>query len=271
MKMHHKTIALSAMALFSTSVLSAQNDPTPRPQPSTPSAAEQSDARTGRGGAESDSLLASWLLIDNNNGIALARIAVQKAKSNEIKQFAQKMVDEHSSFVQKLQPFANVNSKGGRIGEQGNQGNKDRGATEGRNPNESGNSERDAGKTGRDVSVTQRQATEASGARQVASAVGSFDHMALIRDLGTKCLESHTKMLNEKSGADFDRCYLQMQVGAHVKSVDTLEVFRTYASERLRPALDEGLKTVQAHLEHAKTLCKQSENGEKHGGGDGVK
>jgi hypothetical protein len=50
-----------------------------------------------------------------------------------------------------------------------------------------------------------------------------------------------------------------MMLGCHVKAEDTLEVFRTYASDKLRPSLDEGLKTVQAHLQHAKDLVKRTE------------
>jgi predicted outer membrane protein len=232
MMMFHNKIALTVIALMPATLLRAQNDPPVRQQPTPAPTAEATDAKNRRGAAESDAVLANWLLVASNNEIVLARLALQKAQSNEVKQFAQKMIDDHGKCVQKLQPLAAATVIG------------DRGAGK-------GESDRDNGHTGRPA--------DAGGPRPS----GTFDHTALIRDLGKKCLESETKMLNEKAGADFDRCYMHMQVAAHVKAAGMIEVFQTYASERLRPILDEGHKTVLAHLEQAKSLCKQIEKGDK--------
>jgi hypothetical protein len=50
---------------------------------------------------------------------------------------------------------------------------------------------------------------------------------------------------------------MRMQVASHVRSADMIEVFTTYASTNLTPTLEAGEKTISAHLEHAKTLCKK--------------
>ena len=55
---------------------------------------------------EVDGILATWLLIENNNEIALSQIAQQRAQDPEVKQFAQSMVEAHRQMAQGLQPFA---------------------------------------------------------------------------------------------------------------------------------------------------------------------
>jgi putative membrane protein len=209
--MFHKKMALTVIALLPASLLCAQTDP----PASNPAGKSPVDATVSvrSDTAETDAVLATFLLSANNNEIALARIALQKAQNKDVKLFAQQMVDEHTQFGLKLQPFAGP-----------------------------------------------KVVDDATARKPVAAvSLATFDHKALVRDLGKKCLESSTKMLGDKTGAEFDRCYMRMQVGAHVQVTDMLEVFQTYASDRLRPTLEAGLKTTQAHLEHAKTLCKQTD------------
>ena len=80
-----------------------------------------------------------------------------------------------------------------------------------------------------------------------------------MRELGRKCLESSTLMLNEKQDAEFDRCFIGMQLMMHTKAQDTLEVFQRYASPRLRTTLDAGLQTVRAHKDHVKSMITSME------------
>src|SRR5262245_4915998 len=53
-----------------------------------------------------NAILATWLLTENETEIALAQLAQQRAQDPEVKQFAQKMIDDHRQMMQKLQPFA---------------------------------------------------------------------------------------------------------------------------------------------------------------------
>jgi len=227
--------------------LMAQEPPPRQPTTPTPPATKQPEGTVPNKTApvqeaNSDAILITCLLVDNENEIALSRIALQRAQNPEIKQFAQKMIDDHGGIVQKLQKVA-----GGvaRVGSAGAESVRDPATGAAREPKgEHPAGDRDA------------QPKDASGIR---AAGASFDHERLTRDLGRKCLESATALLTEKQGADFDRCYMGMQLGAHIKAVDTIEVFRNYASPGLRPTLDEGLQTVQMHLEHVKSLVKQIE------------
>jgi len=203
-----------------------------------------------------DQVLITWLTVDNENEVAFARIALQKAQSAEVKQFAQQMIDDHSKMVQKLNGMSGTGRAVGdaRTGETPRAGEDRTGGTRpGDTPRPSG-ATREA-TAGRDTNP----AADASGGRVMGS-TGSFDHERLIRDLGRKCQDSHTKMLQEKQGSEFDRCYMGMAVAAHVGAVDKLEVFRSHASPTLRPMLDEALPVVRQHLQHAKELAKKTDD-----------
>ena len=240
--MSHKNTIVLAAFMLPISLLQAQNEP--QPKPATPPAA--TNAAASKVAAPSDAILASWLHVGSTNEVALAQIALKQTQNADVRAFAQKMVDDHTAWAAKLQPMARGSGTGhdkdgGVDGGGADHGRNDRG--EGKNPNQ-------------DPATKPKVPTDASSARGQ-SGVGEFDHMALIRDLGKKCLQSETEMLRSKSAAEFDRCYMSMQVASHVRSADMVEVFKTYASPALLPTLEAGQKTIATHLEHAKTLCKQ--------------
>lgn len=242
----HVSFGLGVAALLGSALLA--QDPPARPTgkpPEAQSPEKQSPEKTAKNDqrtTEADYFLAQWLIIENENEVELSRIAVSRAQSPEVKQFAQKMVDDHTAFVQKLKQL--------------DKGNADHGVSRG----DQTGTERSGEKAGQGNTGNDTKAAEASS-----RIGGQFDHMGLIRDLGRKCRESHTKILNEKQGAEFDRCFMVMATGAHVHAVDTLEVFKNHASPALRPTLEEGLRTVQAHLQQAKDLCKKAEMEKKAG------
>ena len=213
-------LALLVLPLLFTASPGAQVQPSVPQQPKIVPATLDSPTPSPGGTTAGDAVLAAWLMIASNNEVALAGTAQQRAASSEVKQFAQRMVGDHGRFAQSLQAFAGAAAT-------------DRGAR-------------------------QQQPADASGLR--AAPMGGFDHMALIRDLGKKSLEAETNLLTEKTGADFDRCYLRMQVLGHVKAAAMIEAFATHASDQLRPTLEEGHKTMLGRLEDVKSLCKQLED-----------
>ncbi len=75
-------------------------------------------------------------------------------------------------------------------------------------------------------------------------------------ELADTCLASAQQELQEKKGADFDNCYVGMQIGAHMKMIDTLKVFERHATPELQQVLRKGLQTSQKHFDEAKRLMK---------------
>ena len=209
-------VALVASAMLVTNSFAQQNMPQ-RHEANKPVV----NTTTQAGANSADSQLAGCLIVDNQGEIALGKLAEQKTKNNDVKQFAQQMVKDHTDFMQKLEQFA---------GEQG-----------------------------------QTAATQSNpGMQNMASAaqpMGSqpLNLASLKQQIGQKCLEMTQQELGKYDGAQFDKCYVGQQIGAHMQVLAELEVFRNQASPELASLLDKGIQTTKTHLEHAKTIAKSLE------------
>ena len=206
------------------------------------------------GGRDIVHYMRDCLVNGNQAEIALARIAEQRAADPQVKQFAQKMIHDHTAFLSKLQnaaaggaaqrtgsaqqpdsqsgvggPGAEINAPGVQVRVQ---------------PGESNNASSPADTTSR----TGRQMTGASGARQF---------VQIEKEVAAQCLQSKTRELNQKEGAQFDRCYMNMQVGAHMKMADELTVYSRYGSGEFQTICQEGLQTTKEHLTMAKQIAER--------------
>lgn len=245
------TIAFTCLAMLSS--LSAQNEPqrpTGRPtQDPSHTAQDPNRGITGASTAEADRILATCIMIANNNEIALAEHAQAKLQNPEAKQFAQMMIKDHGEFGRKLQKFSAVTPGDGDGGRRAGDATGD-----GKSTGHTGQTgEKPAGERPAGEHPTGRDAADASGMRHTA---GVLDHAALAQELGRKHLESAKKMLDEKQGAEFDQCYIGMQIGAHACVLDELEVYANHASPELRAVFTEAQQTVRAHLDRAKQIGK---------------
>jgi predicted outer membrane protein len=86
-----------------------------------------------------------------------------------------------------------------------------------------------------------------------------LNFVQLKQEIGQKILQMTQQDLEQKSGSEFDKCYIGGQVGAHVAVLATLEVFRNQASPELASVLDKGIETTKTHLEHAKQIAQSLE------------
>jgi predicted outer membrane protein len=222
-RMSPKNTIMMTTILLQAALLPAQNGSSPVPA----IVASKVPAVAGVTGAvvranDGDKVLASWLQVACSNEITLAGVALKQGQNSDVRAFAQAVIDANTAFVAKLKPYAPAASD----------------VPDEAFPHDA------AGKK------TTTPARELGVAKP-------FDHVALIRDLGKKCLQSQSAMLAAKTGADFDRCYMQMQVAAHGRSADMIEVFETYATEPMRAVLVDGRQAVTKHLERATRLCQQ--------------
>jgi predicted outer membrane protein len=276
MKFSHAPLLLATTLSLATLSLAQNERPTPptnppstnppstNPSPDDPDANRNSrDSNNNRNDQSADQILLTWLLVDNENEVALAQFASTRATDAELKQFLQRMVTDHGGAVNKLrQAVGHGGSSSGQNPQSGNP-NAGTGTPDGGNRNPGSGSPTpdtgsdparrgevaDAGTRGRRDGMPQ----DASGVRMA----GAFNHEQLVRDLGKKCLESAQKMLSEKQGAEFDRCVAGMMVGAHVAAADKLEVFQRHVSEQKRAGLGESLQMTKSHLEQVKGIAKR--------------
>jgi predicted outer membrane protein len=179
-----------------------------------------------RQASQLDRELASWLTVDNRGEIALAQLAKEQASNSDVREFAETMIDEHSQMVEQLQRFTG-NSRGGARG-------RSRLQAEEQNPNDG---------------------------RAMRPASGQLNIVRLKQQLGQQCVSSAKEELGQKEGDEFDKCYIGMQIAMHMQMLDTLKVFSHYASEELDQLIEEAEGTTEEHLDHAKQLIKQLEQG----------
>lgn len=220
-----KTLFAFSAALLLVGVVVAQ-DPAQRlrEQPQQPGqlggAATQPGQPGTRTGGSLDSHLAQCLTIDNQHEIAVAEIAKQRAKDNEVKQFADKLIQDHTQFLQQLARFT------------------------GHQPGMAGGQPPAAGQP---VGMAQAQG-------------GEPNFLAIKQQVGQKALDLTKKELEKKEGMEFDKCFVGEQIGSHIWVLATLEVFKDQqVSPDLRSVIEKGIQTTQEHLDHAKKLADNLE------------
>src|SRR5262249_4726438 len=93
----------------------------------------------------------------------------------------------------------------------------------------------------------------------------NLDWVSIQNQVAEQCLASTKAEFEKKQGAEFDQCYMGLQIMVHAKAMDELKVLRNYASAELRKDLDETTQTVARHLAEAKKIARslQGESGER--------
>jgi len=184
-------------------------------------------------------------MVDNENEVTLAQLAQQRAKSEDVKEFAKHMQRDHEQLLGKLQPLAGNLA----MQQRGRQGNEQPGARQ-----------QPGGQPGAQpgVAIEGRPGGAPEGAQgQAGSPMGGhLNLVSLKRELGAECRQSSEKELSDKSGTEFDECYIGMQIGAHMHAIDEMKVAKRHVSPNMQAVLDEGIQTAEGHLKMAKTIIK---------------
>jgi predicted outer membrane protein len=309
----------SLVVLFGSAALLVAQQATPPTQPRTPDQQRLQPGqraqpgqpgqigRLGQAGAQQlEPSIVTLLIIDNNKEIALGQLGQQKSQNEQVKQFCEMIVKDHSNFVQKLQEQT---AAGGRApGQQRfGAGAADRGAAAppprplsatagaqpGALPRDAAQPQRDAtarqereqpGQEPTGVAATQdRDLRQQQGARTVQSQTGESGQritvakpvignqpgaelLQLHQELADKCLES-ARRDSEKLGQEFDSHFMGSQIVAHKAMLDKLQVFQQHVSPETRQLLANAEKTTQKHLEEAQSI---HESLSKQGGREGT-
>jgi predicted outer membrane protein len=206
-----------------------------------------------------DGQLAACVIIGNQKEIAISRQAEQQLQNEEVKKFAQQLVQDHEKFVTQLQQFA---EQGGfqqqQLAIDGTASAEEPAPTTRRQPGQRPAQPRSTAE--RDPNATNPGTPRAAARSEALDQQGTSHEMINIeREVAQQCVQSVQRELSEKQGAEADKCFVGMQIGAHMGMVDKLEVFSKHASPELQAALQQGLQTAQQHLDHAKQLAKQLE------------
>ena len=221
-----------------------------------------------------DHFLAGCLLGQNKAEVELSQIALQKSENAGVKQFAQKMIEDHQKMIEQLQPLAAMHGGANRNassilgGTSESQGRSE--STEGRTsdttalPGSAGASQTLA-PTGTSATVPPVNATteitaSPNAATTVAAGGGAVHQLMQIdRQINERCLQMAKDELQQKSGAEFDKCFVGYAIGAHAHALAALEVIGKQTQGQLSQVAQQAQPTVQQHFDQAKQLMKQLE------------
>lgn len=236
---------------------------------------------------------AGKLMLMNESMMQLNQLAEQKASSDEVKKFAQKMNKEHQQLSQKLRECAPEIAKltslsdaqrhaVGFRGTEGNdatdrqdRSNQDRSNTEttGDRPNQD-----QPGNTN-DIQLQQRreddrlsgdraERTAARGEIETTSATstqGGGDQLVhQILSVDRKAAEGYTQastqMLQQYQGQDFDMGFLGFQIATHTIAVSELKAMDSVGDEKFQQVVQQASRSMEQHLQEAKQLAHKFEN-----------
>lgn len=249
--MFRKMFVASAFVMVTTSValLSAQAPATKAPAKSTEAVEQKAprNADSESGKRSPDHLLATCVALGNQGEIAVAESARTKTQNEDVKKFADMMIVDHHNFLEKLQKYAPEATKAGYLDGASKEVRKEA---------------KKAGKAREEIKQTAAtEDADKAGAVKTADAHSGdaadhhhFHHMQLERELAAQCLSSAMQKLDEKSGNDFDRCFIGHQIGMHMAMKDKLVVFQRHVSPELAELLAAGQKTTEEHLAKAEEL-----------------
>jgi len=209
-----------------------------------------------------DHYLATCLLGKNQAEVQLSEIAQQKSENAQVKQFAQQMIEDHKKMIEQLQPLAAMQGAAKEGASLGTRTETERRTTieSPALPGSSG-AEQSIPPTGTIADAPATDTTTRAATTDRAMTGGGAIHQLgqIEKQIGDRCLQAAKEELQKKSGAEFDKCYVGMAVGAHMHALAALEVIGQQSQGQLAQVAKEAQPTVQKHCDEAKQLMKQLE------------
>jgi len=263
--MNRSSIACTALALaiaLSASDGRAQQKsppPTPGTPPSTPpptrtppstttpgTQKQPSPSSTEPGGTANAESFVQEVAQSYQREIEVSRLATTRAQSSDVKNFAKQLVDDHTKGLEKLRKYATEKNITLRTAT-GTTDHATSGAQTGRNEPAGRNEPTPGGQPGGKDSPQPGQAgREPSTSRPSSSGTPGEGASAEIRELSAK------------SGAEFDKAYIQMMVDNHQKAVSLFERQHDakLGDSELQSFISDQLGTLKKHLNKARDIQK---------------
>ena len=111
------------------------------------------------------------------------------------------------------------------------------------------------------LSATAVAANNANKVRTVSTASANkstnVDFLELQQEIATQCLKDTQEYLGQKKGADFDRCFVALQIAKHAGMKSTLTVLQRHTTGKVQGVIKEGLEMNTQHMQGAIELMEQ--------------
>lgn len=165
-----------------------------------------------------DQIFAKCLVIANQEQVLLSRFVKDKLTNEEVKQFAIQLEKDHQACIEKLNALS---AAAGTV-----------------------NSANNANKV--------RTVSTAS-----ANKSANVDFLELQQEIATQCLKDTQEYLGQKKGADFDRCFVALQIAKHAGMKSTLTVLQRHTTGKVQGVIKESLAMNTQHMQGAVELMEQ--------------
>jgi predicted outer membrane protein len=254
------TYLIVAVAVFAAGITSRafgqQNDPNARPgQPISGPADSQAGGDRGQG-SHIDQMVANQLLEMSKGEVELATFALQHTQNDQVKQFAQQMIEDHTNFNNQLTRFASPElsqpQKGG--GNLPQPGNTPGGAAS--RTDQPGNPPQPGATSAQPGQPPIERNPANPGERGNETVARGDKAVQLCEDIGQQIGSGITKELNQYQGSDFDRAYTGQQFWGHVTFIGIAKGAEKYVSPDLQQVISQGASTAEKHLEHCRKLIR---------------
>jgi len=222
--------------------------------------------------------IATCLALGNQEEVALAQFAQQRATNPQVKQFAQMMIQEHQQAIQQMQQavpqLASVqltSSAASQSGSRSGAGSPERLGSSGTSgSNATAGADRSTASGGETASTgTSSTGSTTSANQRGASSGGGHEQMVeFARTVKQNCLKLSEQSLGQKQGAEFDKAYIGQQIVAHTNMLAELQAAQQFASgSQLQPLIQQGTQMTEHHLAQARTIMEQLEQASAGQGG----
>jgi predicted outer membrane protein len=230
--------------------------------------AQSLTSQGAQGGLEQH--IATCLALGNQEEVALAQFAQQRATNPQVKQFAQTMIQEHQQAIQQLQQavpqVASVQltstgaAQSGRSSSRTGAGASERLGSSGREASDN-NATAGADRSTASGGETASTSSTAGASQRGASASSGHEQMVeFARTVKQNCLKLNEQALGQKQGVEFDKCYIGQQIAAHTSMLAELQAAQQFTSgSQLQPLIQQGTQMTEQHLAQARTIMEQLE------------
>jgi predicted outer membrane protein len=208
--------------------------------------------------ARVDHVLAQLLIGANRSEVDLGRFVAQHSHNDNVKGFAERMVKNHTEFINKLQQasgFAAAPQEGAPAGsvmqDQPQRQMRPPGQRTFAQPGTPGF----RGDAPYGVPPQQRVTAYPPGT----AAAPRLDFVQLAEQSRTERDNLLRSELERSKGADFDKAYLGQQILSNINMLAALRTFDTHASPQLKQVINQGIQDTQQHLDEARNLMAQLE------------
>ncbi|MCA9209737.1 MAG: DUF4142 domain-containing protein [Planctomycetales bacterium] len=262
-------IAGGLAVLVVASAAIAQNQPLL--QETRPEARNPARAAEGQAGSQNQvAAVAGMLALGNKAEIELAKLALEKSRHPQVRQFAEQMIKDHTAFLGKLKQFnprielTNVDADGTTTIR------REPTARPGNAPNdprsETIRERRQQRRDERGEQATEALPNDRRG--EGAGQAGTMNRNSLpqIAHRAAQIKLRMTKeMLSKYEGQDFDMGYLGEQIVAHIGMMAHLQAVQNLGDEQFQQLVAQGIQTTQQHMQEAQQIARQLEDKERGG------